>query len=364
MSGNNNSIPQIKNHFKLSSYISKFIEVKQHGNVSKALCPFHNEKTPSFTIDDQKKTYHCFGCGAHGDLINFVVEHEGLSQKDAINRLAHEAGIANDFKPSSTYQVQKQEKPQRINLDFKPIVEELDPEKLEKNKQWIKSLNESLTDKEELDNYLGGRFIKRETYENESLFIGTNAGHKVFAIPLSYPNNKNCVGWHTKPIVKNKSSYPLTYLTKANPNPYIHVLNQQAQPEYIFICEGVETGLSIKQIFENFNPMIYCCTSATNLKKFIIEDSVMTRSLKAIVVACDDDEVGIKAGKAQLSYLKLKHYTKRVQLGDVKYLITKPSLGIDKSDYNDVLKLRKGEINIICNDIGGAIKELNNLFQE
>lgn len=57
------------------------------------LCPFHNEKTPSFTVSEEKGFYHCFGCGAHGDVIGFVMQTEGLEFRDAVARLAGEAGL-------------------------------------------------------------------------------------------------------------------------------------------------------------------------------------------------------------------------------------------------------------------------------
>jgi DNA primase len=57
------------------------------------LCPFHNEKTPSFTVSEDKGFYHCFGCGAHGDVIGFVMQTEGLEFRDAVERLAAEAGM-------------------------------------------------------------------------------------------------------------------------------------------------------------------------------------------------------------------------------------------------------------------------------
>lgn len=63
------------------------------GRESKACCPFHHEKTPSFTINDDKQFYHCFGCGAHGDVIKFVMEHDNLGFMDAIEILASEAGL-------------------------------------------------------------------------------------------------------------------------------------------------------------------------------------------------------------------------------------------------------------------------------
>src|SRR5690606_41551425 len=58
------------------------------------LCPFHNEKTPSFTVNEAKGFYHCFGCGANGDLIDFVRQTEGVEFPEAVERLAAMAGIA------------------------------------------------------------------------------------------------------------------------------------------------------------------------------------------------------------------------------------------------------------------------------
>ena len=57
------------------------------------LCPFHNEKTPSFTVNEAKGFYHCFGCGAHGDIIKFEMEANGLPFMDAVTKLANKAGL-------------------------------------------------------------------------------------------------------------------------------------------------------------------------------------------------------------------------------------------------------------------------------
>ena len=59
-----------------------------------ACCPFHGEKSPSFHVDDRKGRYHCFGCKASGDIFTFLVEKEGLSFPEAVERLAGEAGLA------------------------------------------------------------------------------------------------------------------------------------------------------------------------------------------------------------------------------------------------------------------------------
>lgn len=77
----------------LSDVVGKRVRLTRAGREYKACCPFHNEKTPSFTLNDEKGFYHCFGCGAHGDVIRFVMEHDNLPFIEAIEQLAALAGM-------------------------------------------------------------------------------------------------------------------------------------------------------------------------------------------------------------------------------------------------------------------------------
>ncbi len=77
----------------LSAVISPSVKLIRAGREWKACCPFHNEKTPSFTINDDKGFYHCFGCGAHGDAIRFLTDHRGMPFMDAVKELAAKAGM-------------------------------------------------------------------------------------------------------------------------------------------------------------------------------------------------------------------------------------------------------------------------------
>ena len=69
------------------------VPLKKAGREYKACCPFHNEKTPSFTVSQVKQFYHCFGCGAHGTAISFLMEYEHMEFVEAIEELAHMAGL-------------------------------------------------------------------------------------------------------------------------------------------------------------------------------------------------------------------------------------------------------------------------------
>lgn len=86
-------LDELRNRVTLSEIIGKRLKVTRAGREFKACCPFHHEKTPSFTINDDKQFYHCFGCGAHGDVINFVMQHDNVSFIDSVELLAAEAGL-------------------------------------------------------------------------------------------------------------------------------------------------------------------------------------------------------------------------------------------------------------------------------
>ena len=84
-------LEQLRSRVTLSTLIGRTVKVQKAGREYKACCPFHNENTPSFTINDEKGFYHCFGCGAHGDAISWMTEQRGLGFMDAVKDLAAEA---------------------------------------------------------------------------------------------------------------------------------------------------------------------------------------------------------------------------------------------------------------------------------
>ena len=86
-------LDELRTRTSLSALIGRSVRVQKAGREFKACCPFHNEKTPSFTINDEKGFYHCFGCGAHGDAIRWMTDHQGLPFLDAVKELAASAGM-------------------------------------------------------------------------------------------------------------------------------------------------------------------------------------------------------------------------------------------------------------------------------
>jgi DNA primase len=86
-------LDQLRARTTLSALIGRSVRLQKAGNEFKACCPFHNEKTPSFHVNDAKGFYHCFGCSAHGDAIRWLTDHQGLAFMDAVKELAAEAGM-------------------------------------------------------------------------------------------------------------------------------------------------------------------------------------------------------------------------------------------------------------------------------
>ena len=86
-------LEDIKDRVGLADVIGRRVKLVRKGREHLGLCPFHNEKTPSFTVSDDKGFYHCFGCGASGDIISFVMETEKLSFPETVEQLAGAAGL-------------------------------------------------------------------------------------------------------------------------------------------------------------------------------------------------------------------------------------------------------------------------------
>ena len=86
-------LDELRARTTLSTLIGRTVKVTKAGREFKACCPFHNEKTPSFTINDEKGFYHCFGCSAHGDAIRWMTDQRGLPFMDAVKELAQAAGM-------------------------------------------------------------------------------------------------------------------------------------------------------------------------------------------------------------------------------------------------------------------------------
>lgn len=87
-------IDELRTRIPIADVVGAKVKLVKKGREYQGLCPFHHEKTPSFTVNETKGFYHCFGCGAHGDIVKFEMEANGLPFMEALQKLAHQAGLA------------------------------------------------------------------------------------------------------------------------------------------------------------------------------------------------------------------------------------------------------------------------------
>ena len=143
-------ISEICNRNDIIDYVSQYVALKKSGRGDfGGLCPFHNEKTPSFHVSQDKQLFHCFGCGASGNLVQFVMRAENLDFVDALKVLADRAGII--IPEEDDFNDENHEKKKKI---------------LEINKLTAKFFHNCLKDKDiglTARNYLIGRKISSKT---------------------------------------------------------------------------------------------------------------------------------------------------------------------------------------------------------
>lgn len=142
-------IEEIRNRVRVSEVVGKSVSLRRAGREFHALCPFHKEKSPSFTVNDEKGFFHCFGCGAHGDVIGFVMEHEHLRYPEAIEKLAGLAGLA--IPTATRAEVEREAKSQSLQQVMETVT------------AWLQSQLDDTREGELARQYLKERGLSTET---------------------------------------------------------------------------------------------------------------------------------------------------------------------------------------------------------
>ncbi len=242
------NIEDIKARNNIVDVIDALVPLKKAGKNYQACCPFHGEKTPSFTVSESKQFYHCFGCGAHGDAIGFVQEYYRVDFMEACKILGGEIDSSNHQAPTIKYKL-------RLPLDGEPLDSEV--------------IHSFLTDKcESINNcFFYGRsqvLISTDIYKNNiSLF--TDDGLTVT---------------HYKKNFLHGSCY---------------VFGDISDGDNVILCQDYHLS---RKIFNQANAPVICFFEPTNLI-YINKEASKT---KKVLVFCKDEEAAQDADDLNLEF--------------------------------------------------------------
>ncbi len=183
-----NTLEDIKNSIDIVELISEYVHLKKAGQNWKGLCPFHTEKTPSFMVSPAKQIFHCFGCGAGGDIFTFLMRYETLTFPEALNVLAKKAGVTLKVSKGSAKQAGEKE----VLLNMHRDASDFFRQNLTRNPKAAAYLRDRGIDKENLEafavgfapkswnallNYLTRKGYKPEVIKTAGLVVQGNKGH-------------------------------------------------------------------------------------------------------------------------------------------------------------------------------------------
>ncbi|MHB1686525.1 MAG: DNA primase [Ignavibacteriaceae bacterium] len=104
-----NKIEEIRSAANIVDVVSEFVQIRKRGKNFIGLCPFHNEKTPSFTVNEEKQIFHCFGCHAGGNVYKFLMDYEKISFMESVQELANRVGISIEYDQESSSEKQTEQ---------------------------------------------------------------------------------------------------------------------------------------------------------------------------------------------------------------------------------------------------------------
>ena len=302
------SIENLKSHLDVVDIISQFIEVKKSGANFKACCPFHGEDTPSFVVSPTKQIYHCFGCGAGGDSIKFVMEHEKLSYPEALEKLASMTNVSleydNNFKKIDSSLIVK------VNEYYQKLLTHN-----EESKQYLKSrgISDFSIEKFEIGyasnsndtiNFLKTNFLNlADAKEFGIIDTGQNGLYSRFIDRITFPIytiNGTVVGFGGRTISGHNAKYinsPQTKLFNKSRLLYGYHLAKETiyKQKIVIVTEGYLDVVMLHQAgFSNAIATLGTALTAEHLP-------LLKRGEPKVIVAYDGDKAGLNAAyKASL----------------------------------------------------------------
>ncbi len=316
-------IERVRGANNIEDIISGYVQLQRKGSSFMGLCPFHNEKTPSFSVHPARQTYHCFGCGASGDVFNFLMEYERMSFQEAVQSLSARAGIALPQEEFS--EEQKKETSERYRLleiqkeAAKYYVYKLYSPEGKQARQYLKErgLSEETVKRfglgysgksgSRLYAYLKQKGFSDARLKESGLFTlneGKSQMQEKFWNRVMFPImdiNRRVIGFGGRVFGDAKPKYlnsPETKLFDKSRNLYGLYAARSSRRGNIIICEGYMDVISLHQAgFEN--AVASLGTAFTSQQAALIH-----RYTKDVLLLYDSDEAGIKAALRAIPMLR------------------------------------------------------------
>ncbi|WMC18832.1 MAG: DNA primase [Enterobacteriaceae bacterium PSpicST2] len=318
-------IRNLINITNLSDLINKSIPLKKRGKYYVSCCPFHNEKTPSFTVNNEKQFYYCFGCNIYGNALDFLMEYEKFTFVESIEELSliNNLKIIYKFnKKQNKYKITNKKNLYNIlekikNLYHKNLFEKNGYKALDYlkkrgiNEYTIKkfSLGFSIFKKNNILKIFGYNEKKREILKKTGMIIinGDNAYDR-FIYRIMFPimdKNNRTIGFGGRVLNNNLPKYlnsPETEIFHKNQILYgLYKLNKK-KIEYILVVEGYFDYLILNQFGINY----VVSSLGTSISTYHIQ--LLFKITKIIIFCYDGDNAGYKAAwnslKKSISYLQ------------------------------------------------------------
>ncbi|MBO5459308.1 MAG: DNA primase [Lachnospira sp.] len=313
-------IDEVVSRSDIVDIISGYIQLKKNGSSYVGLCPFHNEKSPSFSVSPSRQLYHCFGCGVGGNVITFVMEYENFTFLEAVKFLADKAGM---MLPETSYsEAEKKNKELKARLlEINKIAatyyyHQLKSENGKLGLDYLKrrGLSDATIQGFGLGyaNQTGDslyRYLKSKGYDDEllketGLFTYERGIHDKFWNRVMFPimdiNNK-VIGFGGRVMGDGKPKYlnsPETKLFDKSRNLYgLNAARTSRKPNLI-ICEGYMDVISLHQA--GFNQAVASLGTALTPG----QAALMKRYTDNVLITYDSDEAGVKAALRAIPILQ------------------------------------------------------------
>ena len=315
-------IEQVRTENDIVEVIGDYVKLQKKGSSYFGLCPFHNEKSPSFSVSPNKQMYYCFGCGEGGNVISFLMKYENYTFIEAMEVLANRAGVE---LPKMEYS-----KEQRREKDLKTKIIEINTEAAKYFHYLLKSDRGKLA-----YNYLMGRqlsdeiivkfglgysdkysnnlymYLKKKGYnDNELRETGlftydekrgvTDKFWNRVMFPIMDANNR-VIAFGGRVMGDAKPKYlnsPETKVFDKSRNLYGLNVARSSRKDYFLICEGYMDVISLHQA--GFNNAVAALGTAFTQR----HATLIKRYVKEVVLTFDSDEAGIKAALRAIPYLR------------------------------------------------------------